>query len=257
MVFKDDKVSNSDCVMDFNALNDVRSYPIDNVNKFFASIRLVKGINTGYGQVFSLAKSWFNNTKANLPCVNGFITRAYPIILEDYYWNIESIPLITKSEIKDISRIFDYLLNTTSNSIKLSIKRFNQCFIRDSEEDSVLDVTIAFEALLSDNGNQEMTHKLAMRVGALARISNHFEVSPQQAFEDIKNIYKFRSAIVHGNKKLDKLRIIKLDDNKEVRTYTLAVEYLKSILKTLIDNPKYQDPVIIDFELLLGDKVSN
>ena len=253
LVLKDWKVKNSSCTMEFNTLHNMRAYPIDRINKFFASIRLVKNINTGYAQVFSLAKAWISHCKANLPHVVGTTTRSYPASFEDYYWNIESVPLVTNSEMNTIGKIFGLLSDSEENSIDLSVKRLNQCLVRDSEEDSVLDATIALEALLSDDGNQEMTHKLAMRVGALVNLDNSFGKSPQQAFKDIKSIYAYRSAIVHGSKKLDKKRIIKLEDNKETTTHSLAVEYLRLILKILLENPKYRDPKLIDSELLLGE----
>ena len=151
-----------------------------------------------------------------------------------------------------ISKIFGLLSDSEENSIDLSVKRLNQCLVRDSEEDSVLDATIALEALLSDDGNQEMTHKLAMRVGALVNLDSSFNKTPQQAFKDIKSIYAYRSAIVHGSKKLDKKRVIKLEDNNETTTHSLAVDYLRFVLKVLLENPKYRDPKLVDSELLLG-----
>lgn len=252
LVLKGWEVKNSSCTMNFNTLHNIRAYPIDRINKFFASIRLVKNISTGYAQVFSLAKSWISHCKADLPHVIGTTTRSYPANFEDYYWNIEAIPLVTNSEMNTIGKIFGLLIDSEENSIDLSVKRLNQCLIRDSEEDSVLDATIALEALLSDDGNQEMTHKLAMRVGALANLDSSFEKTPQQAFKDIKSIYAYRSAIVHGSKKLDKKRVIKLEDNRETTTHALAVEYLRFVLKVLLENPKYRDPKLVDSELLLG-----
>lgn len=252
LVFKDWVVKNADCAMEFNTLYNMRAYPTDRINKFFASIRLVKNANTGYAQIFSLAKNWIAHCKADLPHVLGANTRSYPAHFEDYYWNIESVPLISNDEMNEVYKIFDLLSNSEENSIDLSVKRLNQCLVRDSEEDSVLDATIALEALLSDDGNQEMTHKLAMRVGALARLVKSFGKSPQQAFRDIKNIYAYRSAIVHGSKKLDKKRIIKLEDNNEATTHSLAVEYLRLVLKVLLENPRFRDPKQIDSELLLG-----
>ena len=252
VVFKDWIVKNAPCAMEFNTLHNTRAYPIDQINRFFASVRLVKNVSTGYAQIFSLAKNWISDCKAGLPHVLGTTTRSYPANFEDYYWNIESVPLISNSEMSTIHRLFDLLSNAEENSIDLSVKRLNQCLVRDSEEDSVLDATIALEALLSDDGTQEMTHKLAMRVGALANLDESFGKTPQQAFKDIKNIYAYRSAIVHGSKKLDKKRIIKLEDNKEATTHSLAVEYLRFVLKVILENPQYRDPKKIDSELLLG-----
>lgn len=252
LVLKGWEVKNSNCTMDFNTLHNIRAYPIDRINKFFASIRLVKNITTGYAQVFSLAKFWINHCKADLPFAVGATTRSYLAIFEEYYWNIESVPLVRKTQMNRISKIYNLLLDSEKNSIALSVKRLNQCLVRDSEEDAVLDATIALETLLSDDGSQEMTHKLAMRIGALVNLDTNFGKSPEQAFRDVKNIYAYRSAIVHGSKKLDKKRIIKLGDNQETTTHFLAVEYLRFVLKVLLDNPKYQDPKLIDSELLLG-----
>ena len=252
LVLKNWEVKNSPCSLEFNTLHNIQAYPINRIDKFFASIRLIKNINTGYAQVFSRAKSWVNHSKADLPNVIGTSTRSYPAFFEDYYWTIDSIPLVTNSEMNTISKIFGLLSDSEENSIDLSVKRLNRCLVRDSEEDSVLDATIALEALLSDDGNQEMTHKLAMRVGALANLDNSFGKSPQQAFKDIKSIYAYRSAIVHGSKELDKKRIIKLENNNEMTTHSLAVEYLRFVLRVLLENPKYRDSQLIDSELLLG-----
>lgn len=251
LVLKGWVVDNAPCIMNFNTLEDIRVYPTTLINNFFAAIRLVKDTNTGYAQVLSLSEHWANNYKANLPCINGTTTRSYHASLENFYWNIDPLPFVTDTEINDIYEIFNLLCNSEENSIHLSISRLNQCLMRDSEEDSMLDATIALEALLSDDSHQEMTYKLAMRVGALVTLDKNFKKSSQQAFNDIKNIYAYRSAIVHGSKKLDKKRIIKLDDNKETTTHSLAVNYLRFVLRVLLKNPKYRNPKIIDSELLL------
>lgn len=252
LVLRDWKIKNSACTHDFNALYSIRAYPIDRINKFFASLRLGKNIRTGYAQVFSLAKSWFSKCKGDLPDLIGTTTRSYPGSFEDYYWDAKSVPLISNSEMETVGRLFDLLIESEENSIDLSVRRLNQCYVRDNEEDSVLDATIALEALLSDDGNQEMIHKLAMRVGGLVGLDNSIGKLPYQAFKDIKSIYAYRSAIVHGSKSIDKRRIVKIDENQEGTTHSLAVEYLRFILKILIENPKYRDPKIIDSELLLG-----
>lgn len=127
--------------------------------------------------------------------------------------------------------------------------------VRDNEEDSVLDATIALEALLSDDGSQEMTHKLAMRVGELSKLECNFSKSPHQAFKDIKSIYSYRSAIVHGSKNLEKKRVIKIDESNNISVNLLSIEYLRLVLKVLLQHKKYRDPIEIDSALLLGSKL--
>lgn len=246
------EVKNSKCVIDFNTLYDIRAYPLELINKFFASIRLVTNINTGYAQIFSLSSSWIRHCRADLPNIIGTTTRAYPTIFEDYYWNISAIPEISITEITTINSLFKLLRNSTEKSLDIAIRRLNQCLIRDTEEDSVLDATIALEALLSDDSKQEMTHKLAMRVGALVRLDHKFGKTSVQAFRDIKSIYDYRSAIVHGSKVPDKKRVVRFENNTESSVHALAIEYLRFIIKTLLENPKYKNPKFIDTELLLG-----
>ncbi len=252
LVLKNWEVRNSPCGMEFNTLYNIRAYPTEIINKFFAAIRLCKNINTGYAQVLSFSHSWIRHCKGDLPQVIGTTTRAYPSVFEDYYWNIDSVPLVSNDEINSIGKVFCLLRDAKENSIDLAVKRLNQCLVRDSEEDSVLDATIALETLLSDDDNQEMTHKLALRVGALTSLDKSFGKSPQQAFKDIKSIYAYRSAIVHGSKTLDKKRVVKLDDNKETTTHSLSIEYVRFVLKVLLNNPQYRKSKLIDSELLLG-----
>ena len=85
--------------------------PMDGVNG------LVKNISTGYAQVFSLAKSWISHCKADLPHVVGTTTRPYPASFEDYYWNIESVPLVTNSEMNAIGKIFSLLSDSEENQL--------------------------------------------------------------------------------------------------------------------------------------------
>jgi len=44
-------------------------------------------------------------------------------------------------------------------------------YLRNDEQNIILDATIGIETLHFDDNRQEMTHKLAMRIGALAKLS--------------------------------------------------------------------------------------
>lgn len=252
LVFTNWSVPNQKHIWDSNILWQPRAYPIDLIDKFFGALRIATCIDTGYAQLLSAAIGWSAHCKAGLPYLAGASVRTYPSFFEDYYWNQEIIPKISVSDIKSISSVYNQLIEAKENSIDLAVKRLNRCLIRDSEEDSVLDATIALEALLSDDGNQEMTHKLAMRVGAISKLSANFSKSTQEAFRDIKEIYSYRSAIVHGSKNVDKKKLITVNAEHKVEAHALAVEYLRMLLKVLLENPVYRDPKKIDSDILLG-----
>lgn len=192
------------------------------------------------------------HNKSDLPYVQGATVRSYPGWFENYYWNIETVPSVSNEEMEQIAMQYNSIASATENSIHLSVKRLNQCLVRDNEEDSVLDATIALEALLSDDGNQEMTHKLAMRIGALSRIDKSINRTPFESFGDVKKIYAYRSAIVHRSKGFDKKKVIKIDEENEVNAHVLAVDYLRMILRVLLVHPEYRNPKTIDEELLLN-----
>jgi hypothetical protein len=61
------------------------------------------------------------------------------------------------------------------NRLQLVIKRLNSCYMREDQEDAILDATIGLEILLSDGETQEVTHKLALRLAALSTLVSGFE----------------------------------------------------------------------------------
>lgn len=250
-------VPNAERMWDFDVLSKPRAYPQEQINNFFGALRIATKANTGYAQIYSIAKGWAVHNKSDLPYAQGATVRSYPGWFEDYYWNIETVPSISNEEMDQISTLYKNIESATENSIHLSIKRLNQCLVRDNEEDSVLDATIALEALLSDDGNQEMTHKLAMRIGALSRLEKSYYRTPFDSFGDVKKIYAYRSAIVHGSKGLEKKKVIKIDDDNEVNTHVLAVEYLRMVLRVVLNNSDYRLPRNIDEKLLLNYGIEN
>lgn len=256
LVLKGWHVPNSERMWYFDVLTKPKAYPLQVIDNFFAALRIATTVSTGYAQIYAVARGWAAHTKADLPHIQGATVRSYPGLFENYYWNTDVVPSISKEEMEKIAALCNSISSAKENSIHLSINRLNRCLVRDDDEDSVLDATIALEALLSD-GNQEMTHKLAMRIGALSRFDESLGKTPYQSFGDVKKIYSYRSAIVHGSKDLDKKKVIKIDEKNEVKAHTLAVAYLRMILRVLLENPEYRDPKMIDEKLLLNCEENN
>jgi Apea-like HEPN len=257
LILKKWYVKNSESIVAFDILSNPRVYPTDQIDKFFGAIRLAKEIDTGYAQLMASPIGWARHFQADLPTLEGTTIRSYPSWFEDYYWNSEKFPELNEEDVKNIGNIYINLLKSREKSIDIAIKRLNQCLIRDNEEDSVLDATIALEALLLRDGNQEMTHKLAMRAAALSKLAVDYENKPKDVFKDIKHIYKYRSAIVHGSIIPEEKRMINVSEGKSIPANALAVKYLRFIIKKLIEYPQYRDPKKIDEDLLLNDKSGN
>ena len=245
------EVPNTDTMFEFDILRNPRAYPLAMIDRLFGAIRLVTGLDTGYSQILAVANGWERYTNAALPHIEGCALRAYPSKFEGFYWNHENIPNISPDQVTEIGAIYAALEDANEKSVHIALSRLNTCLVRDTEEDAVLDATTALEALLTNDSTQEITHRLALRVGAVSTLSDCFGKTPQQVFRDIKSIYAYRSAIVHGSTKIDKKRMIKIDKGNEVPASTLAVEYLRKLLRILIENPYFRDVKRIDEELLL------
>jgi hypothetical protein len=91
------------------------------------------------------------------------------------------------------------LLGTIGNkNLSLALRRFDSAYARRSNDDKMIDYSIAFEALFSksDDTRDSLTHKLALRFSRL--VENDF-VERKNLFGDMKDLYSKRSRVVHGD----------------------------------------------------------
>ena len=138
----------------------------------------------------------------------------------------------------------------SSKQFSIAIKRLNSAFIRKNDEDSIIDITIALESLLTNDSNSEITYRLSTRVAQLCKLEKFKDYSTKQVFEFCKRIYKYRSAVVHGDiKRIEKTRKIVLEQSKEIKIIEISVELLKHLIKIMV-NKNNLEAIQID-ELML------
>jgi hypothetical protein len=228
---------------------DPESYPIEKIDTFFAALRIATGYPTGYAQMVLLPIGWADHYAANITPLSGPEMEKYPPFFKHGYWR-EEVPTVTSGQADHAKRLFNGLRQIfqtdDAKKVRLSMNRLNLGTIRSSDEDGIVDSMIALEALLSD-GNQEMTHKVALRLAALYKLSD--PARAVEAFAEMKRIYAFRSKLVHGSPDLEKGREIDRG-SKKVSATDAAVEHLRHAFATLIKNPSLLDPKKIDTFLL-------
>jgi hypothetical protein len=239
----------------FNTYYVFSSYPLDRIESFFTALRIATGASTGYAQLLMRPLGWAHRYVAHLPPIEGISIRKYPVWFENNYWR-EPVPTFTERDASEIGVIFNKFTAIEDKRLALASRRLNLCLIRETEEDSILDATIAMEALLSDEDRQEMTHKLALRMAALSSLAEDSEKTPIEVYRAIKHIYSFRSAVVHGSTKASSKREIAISEKEKIPTVTAAINYLRMAIKVLIDNPKYFNPSKIDENLLLKNLIT-
>ena len=223
---------------------------LSQVNKFFAALRVVTEVESGYCQVIGRPIGWADYWKADLPPISVFTVKAYPEQFERIYWGKDAPELDAESCLK-VGRLYQALVKSTSNRFTLAARRLNAASLRNDEQDSILDVTIGLEALLGDPKSKgEMTHKLATRMAALCKIEQFKEHTPAEVFGFCKRLYDYRSAVAHGEHEVDKKRVVKLKEERTVPTVELGIELLRFSLRVLSNNPMYLDPHKLDLFLI-------
>jgi Apea-like HEPN len=232
------------------------AFPTDKVDLLFAMLRLVTGADTGYAQLLMDPQGWASNYEADLRPLTGTSIRRYPPAFENYYWTRSDLPNVDLIQARSIGDLYGKVSRLDNehfrNRLLLATQRLNYCFLRENEEDAILDATSALEVLLTPGDHSEITHKLATRLAALSRLEAQ-ENAPNTVFRNIKRVYGHRSNVIHGNiSKLRKSNRIQISETEAVPSVKVATDYLRSTLRVLIQNPEFLEPSKIDEQLLLG-----
>ena len=228
--------------------------PTADVDLLFACLRIAAHAETGYAQLLFIPTNWSYSFNAVFNSVRRVDRKRYPRSFDNGVWASESLPALTADQLRLSSELFARLssLERTGTRMGLAIRRLNQAFLRDDEHDSILDVTIGMEALLSD-GSEEITHKLALRLAALLKFAQIGKIPAHQLFKEAKAIYKFRSAVIHGDiNAVEKRAHITRHDQEKVSTVFVALEHFRNLLCAIAFNADFLKVELIDTRLLLG-----
>jgi len=228
-------------------------YPVENIENFFTILKIVTGVSSGFAQILVHPIGWADMYNADLVRITGASTRSYPYYFDDFHWNSNSFPIVSAVQLEEIKVLLNKVQNTDQNKLHLSLKRFHKSILRKEEEDIIVDLIISLEMLLGDSEKTEITHKLAMRIAAILKVSNPANYSDAfKIFQNVKKIYNYRSKIVHGGHQVEKHRLITSESKESIPVVNLTERYLRDILRVLISETKYLKAEEID-KLLLSN----
>lgn len=225
------------------------SAAVETIDKFFAALRAVSGVSTGYSQLVIVHLGWGHNWKANLRAVSVVSTRAYPDHFEKFGWLTDPVP-VEKTAAEEVGRLFSKLRAAKEHKLAIATRRLNTAYLRRDDSDSILDLAIGLESLLVGDSNSEITHKLALRVAALSALDSWPEGSPVEIFGFVKKIYAYRSAVVHGTGDAERKRVILGPKEKKHDAVELGLALLRHTLTSLTTHPEFLDPAALDAHLL-------
>lgn len=248
LVFKNWSVKNSTYGSREKILNDISAYTpiLELAEKFFSSLRICTGVYSGFSQIVGKAVNWEDKTNGDLAHVDVVSIRKYPDFFDNFGW-LSTPPSLQENDVKSVFQLLEKINDNKFNGINLALSRLNRAYLRSREEDTILDITIALETSLTHDSRSEITFRLASRVAALCSIRPFKEYSQYEVFEFCKKIYNYRSAVIHGNtKEINRSRIIKFKEKKEIQIIQLSIELLRHVLNILLDNPEFNEPKEID-----------
>ncbi|MBP1093698.1 hypothetical protein [Bradyrhizobium diazoefficiens] len=239
------------------SLNEVSSNVLDAIDSFFGALRIGTGVSTGYAQLLWVPRGWALDYFCDLTPVYGTTLRRYPEEYDKYGWT-EPGSTVTADDLKEVRRIYQSVVGSPSEAIRLALNRLNGCLTRTDAADAILDGTIGLELLLGDDQNQSLSYKLRLRAAALALLNADPARPAGEIASKVKRLYEARSAIVHGRRKKRSQKASEPLDTSHSKERLIASDLLRFVLKVLLSHPEYQEPSRIDEGLLLrGDGLPN
>jgi len=220
------------------------------VDRFFAALRAVSGVQTGYCQLVIRPDGWGDSWLAHLPDVHVMVLREYPDHFENCRW-LRKPPMLSTATCQAVGTLYDSIDGLKKNQMLVAARRLNLAFLRSSEQDSILDVAIGLETLLVPDGGQgEITHKLAIRLGAICKMQKFENHEPSDVFDICKKIYAFRSSVAHGSDDVGKKRTISIRaTEKPVEAISLGISLLRHVIMFLARRPEFFDVKKLDMTL--------
>lgn len=211
----------------------------------FAALRIaIPNLETGYGQIIALEDGWRTSFKSNLPELVVLSERNYPQHFENFGWLNESLTVTSESN-SEITSSFTHLMNAPQ--LKLAVSRLNKASLYNRDDDSIIDIAIALESLLTNDSKSEINYRLSARAALLCKTVPFRKYSAKEIAALCKKIYDFRSSIVHGEfAKQQKKRLVEVDEDKSIAINELALEFLKHIILALSLHPKIKQAADID-----------
>lgn len=115
------------------------------------------------------------------------------------------------NEIDNFLELYTQILNIQKDSIDLALRWFNKSYAEPEEEDSLIDLMIAFESLVFE-GEQSGSKGKTIAI-AVSMLIGKNEKERRQINDKISECYTLRNKIVHGSEKeVERELILELSD---------------------------------------------
>ncbi|MER5332371.1 hypothetical protein [Micromonospora sp. NPDC002717] len=164
----------------------------DALARFFQGMAVALPGRTTYAQVGYLARGWSAFATAGPSAPFTHLLRDYALRL-DRIDDREPVQ-VSPAKAEEISSLAEALLKAHL-SVRVAARRLANSYERDDDEDRIIDLCIALEALLG-SGSGETVHRLSLRAAALLTRAGWSD--SKEIYSATKDMYSYRSRVVHG-----------------------------------------------------------
>ncbi len=175
--------------------DELNQFPSDEFAKTYELLSDIAIVLTAVGPRASMPiVQWFTFDDPDLEDASMMSGSRRGYLHEILPYGYTKYPLLDPVEAPEIVRAFLKLHPKTKDRVRLALHRLNQAQRRRNPGDQAVELSTAFETLLGDGNNHEMTHKIKVR---LVRLLGGDKDARKRNAAIISKTYDFRSKLVH------------------------------------------------------------
>ena len=243
-----------------SATKNYNSYPLKEIDKIIAAIKVVSGYSIGYAQILSCPIEWIDGFCADLIPLYGAKAHFLNPKETEKFWMRLPVSKISSEQSSLLKTVYKNILecekDTNKNNFLFSLNRFNKCMLRNEVDDMATDATIGIEALLVGGTKSEITYTISSKIPVVFAHEKNELYTPSNSRAIMRTIYNYRSKIVHGGKLKEKDKFVEINGVK-YDVARIAVDFLRYSLLFMTEHREFLDANKFDeyIDSIMSDEV--
>jgi hypothetical protein len=220
----------------------------DLIARFFQALVIILPGRATHAQLGFFPRGW----SANLTDP----AKPYVYLLREYGFRIAALSTQDPGEVSrdalNGATVLANALSASHPSVRVAARRLLTSYDRDTDEDRIVDLSIALEAILG-SGFSETVHRISLRAAALLSLAGW--ANSKTTYNAMKSMYGYRSRVVHGTPGPHKQDLLKID-GVPIHASRFALAALCSLLELVLKMDDFH-PGKIDDEFIFAAFDSN
>jgi len=227
-----------------SATKNYNSYPLKEIDKVIAAVKVVTGYSIGYAQILSYPIEWIDGFCADLIPLYGAKAHFVNPKETEKFWMSLPVSMVSSAQSNILKTVYQNILkceeDANKSNLLFALNRFNRCMLRNDVDDMATDATIGIEALLAGGTKGEITYTISNRIPVVFAHESNELYSPSNSRAIMKTIYNYRSKIVHGGKLREKDKFFEINGTK-YDVAKIAVDFLRYSLLFMTEHQEFLD----------------